>query len=392
MDNSSVFNHKLPMSGPRVLVGSNYNDQMPLYNALSYEFCRIVAETSSGTVAAPDASPRNIVQNLSAMALATATRALNIKRPTRLQPITVDDDYDLFFYVCMDANHLPELQSMRGWRQRCRKAAAFLFETWSSQLERERRHLKLLDEFDHVFLFNRASVPNVQSFTSAPCSFLSAGADCLLASPYPDSPERVIDVYSMGRRSESTHLQFLEMARRSEIFYVFDAGSGLRVYDFGEARFLTLNYIKRSRYFVAYNHSVGPKAKQMAGEEALPARIFEGAAGGAVMIGSAPRCPEFDELFNWPDAIIEIPVEPEDISSILRELDSDPERLQRASFMNATQSLRRHDWVYRWEHVLTSLGFDPPPGVLARKAALTRLAEAAEAHEPRFAGRVGALR
>ena len=100
------------------------------------------------------------------------------------------------------------------------------------------------------------------------------------------------------------------MAQEGKIFYLFDPGSGVRVYDFAQARFLTLNNIKRSRYFIAYDLNVGPKALESAGEEALPARIFEGAAGGAVMLGNAPQCPEFYEYFDWPDALIEIPVEP----------------------------------------------------------------------------------
>jgi hypothetical protein len=164
------------------------------------------------------------------------------------------------------------------------------------------------------------------------------------------------------------------MAQRSEIFYVFDVGSGLRAYSFEEARLITLNYIKRSRYFIAYRHAVGTKAVEAAGEEAIPSRMFEGAAGGAVMLGSAPRCPEFHELFDWPDALIEIPSDSNDVRAILAELDRNPKRLDRARHLNTTQSMRRHDWVYRWEHVLNTLGFEAPQKVKARKAQLEALA------------------
>jgi hypothetical protein len=368
---------------PRVLVASNYNDGMPLYNALSFEFCEVVRRASGADLLAPPEIARDQFRSLLATAAEKSARAVQRKRRSHLQTVTVEGDYDLFFYVCMNPNHLAELQSLRGWRERSRKAAVFIFESWSSWLAKEKPYLKMLDQFDHVFLFNKASIPTVRSYTSTPCSFLSAGADCLTATPYPHNPPRLIDVYSMGRRSETTHRQLFAMAQSSEIFYLFDAGSRLRVYDYAQARFLTLNNIKRSRYFVAYDLSVGPKGLESAGEEALPARLFEGAAGGSVMIGTKPKCPEFDELFDWPDAIVEIPVEPEDMRSVLARLDAEPERLAQASFMNATQSLRRHDWVYRWEDILQTMGFDVPAGVRARRARLHALADEAEASRSR---------
>jgi hypothetical protein len=245
-------------------------------------------------------------------------------------------------------------------------------------LSRDKAHLKLLDQFDHVFVYNRSSIPNLGKYTSTQRSFLAAGADCLSASPYPSPPNRCIDVYSMGRRLDFAHRQLLEMARNGEIFYIYDAGGGLHVYDFGEARFLTLNYIKRSRYFTAYSLDAGSKAQESFGEQAIATRLFEGAAGGSIILGTPPKAQEFKELFDWPDAVVEIPAEPADMRAIYRELEAQPERMQRARFMNATQSLRKHDWVYRWEQILHIVGFESPSGVSARKRALQSLAEGAE--------------
>jgi hypothetical protein len=363
---------------PRVLVGSNYNDGMRLFNALPYELCKVIAQCNPADLLAPRGIRRSEVASTIA---SKGTRLLSRSRPSNLEPVEISQDYDVFFYVCMTPNGLADLQSFQGWRKRSRKCAAFIFETWSSWLRRERRHLKALDEFDHVFVFNRASLPNLQRYTSAPCTFLPAGTDCIAASPYPLNPRRVIDVYSMGRRSEDNHRQFLEMAEASEIFYVFDPEIGTRVFDFEHARILTLNMIKRSRYFIAYDLSVGPKGLDAGGEQALPARLFEGAAGGAVMLGSTPRCPEFEQLFDWPDALIEIPVESGDVRAEFRRIETDPGRLARASFLNATQSLRRHDWVYRWEHVINTLGLDASEGMERRKLMLSDLADCAQAAE-----------
>jgi hypothetical protein len=362
---------------PRVLVGSHYNDGMTLYNASIFEFCKIIAETSHADIAAPPELQNGPSRALVSV-LSNGRRAIGRTRLPLLKPTDISDDYDFFFYVCMQPRNLSGLRAIKNWRARARKAAVFILETWSSRLANEKAYLEVLDSFDHVFLFNQASVSNVQAYTSTPCSFLPAGADCLTAAPDPADGARPIDVYSMGRRSEAAHRQLFEMARKSEIFYVYDVGSGLRVHDFEQARFLTLNYIKRSRFFIAHRHAVGTKAQEAAGEEAIPSRMFEGAAGGAVMIGSAPRCPEFTELFNWSDAVIEIPSEPNDMRSILAELEQDPERLRQASLQNVTQSLRRHDWIYRWDYVLRTLGLNTPDGVGSRQARLSALAATAE--------------
>jgi hypothetical protein len=129
---------------------------------------------------------------------------------------------------------------------------------------------------------------------------------------------------------------------------------------------------------MAYSLDAGPKATESAGEQALATRLFEGAAGGAVVLGTPPKASEFGELFDWTDAVVDIPVEPDDMRAILRDLDAQPERMSRARRMNAMQSLRKHDWVHRFEHILATLGFDPTPGVLERKARLRDLADRVE--------------
>ncbi|WP_048708632.1 glycosyltransferase [Microvirga massiliensis] len=368
----------------RTIVASNYNGQKALYNALPFEFSNVIARMEGTRVLAPERRQRPVPFDLAATTWSKARHRLGLGRSTQLVPITVEEDCDLFFYVCMNASHLADLKAIRGWRERSRKAAAFVFETWSSHLPSNRAELHLLNEFDHVFLFNKASVTNVQAYTTTPCRFLPAGTDTLLATPFPNNLSRLIDVYSMGRRSDPTHRQLLEMAAHKEIFYIFDVGTGLEVYDFWQARFVTLNYIKRSRYFIAYDLKVGPKALESSGEEAVPARFFEGAAGGAVMLGTKPKCPEFDDLFDWPDALIEIPVEPSDMRRILAELNRDPDRLAVASFRNAYESLRRHDWSYRWRDILQILGFEASEGVKARIAELNSLADSAERSHSRL--------
>jgi hypothetical protein len=43
--------------------------------------------------------------------------------------------------------------------------------------------------------------------------------------------------------------------------------------------------------------------------------------------------------------------------------------------MNVKQCLLRHDWVYRWEAILKTVGLEPMPKLSQRKKILRNLAE-----------------
>lgn len=75
---------------------------------------------------------------------------------------------------------------------------------------------------------------------------------------------------------------------------------------------------------------------------------------------------------------------------MIRELDTDPERLDQVRQANVASALTRHDWVYRWETVLGSVGMPPSPRVASRKAHLAALGDEA-AMSGRAAERPAAL-
>jgi hypothetical protein len=381
----------------RVLIVSDYNSKERAHFALSYEFCRIIAACDDADVIAPPIynyinkylgrflPPHDDlnVQNDFNRLVNGARKVFRLRNGPTFDPVEITKDYELFVYVAWSPQSLVELSRLRNWRQRCSKAVIYMHELWASTIEQNKEYLKILDQFDHVFLLHRASVEKLQQYTNAPCSFMPTGTDCLLATPYPSPPERSIDVYSIGNRPAGLHRQLIDLAEDQEIFYLYDslASSNSRVKDWREHRLLITNNIKRSRYFVAFSPAslASHKVREVQNEQVVPTRLFEGAAGGAVMIGQAPDCPEYHELFDWPDAVIPVPVDPVDIRSILKELDSQPQRIDRLRHTNAVQSLRRHDWAYRWENMLSAVGIEASPKLGERKARLRNIADAAEA-------------
>ncbi len=295
-----------------------------------------------------------------------------------LQPVTIEKDYDLFVYVCMNPADLIYLSAVKGW-ERCRRKICFMVEFYAGWLKEYAFHLSLLEDFDHVALCFSGSVDAGQAGSGVPCHHVPLGADVFRFSPFPNPPDRCVDVYSMGRRAEAMHLSLLEMAARRELFYVYDTLPGLlvRPTDHRQHRDLVANFAKRSRCFIAYPAKVGA-GDETRGQSEVGARFFEGAASGAVLIGQAPTAPAFARDFDWPDAVIGVDSSNEGVQAVLECFRTDPERMRLLGKKNASEAIRRFDWAYRWKELLRIVGMEPTPRLSQREVELARLAALAD--------------
>jgi len=251
-------------------------------------------------------------------------KGLGLRNAATIETVEITKNYDIFFYVAWSPQALVELSHIRNWRSRSKVTILYMFELWSSTLETNKSYLRLLDQFDFVFMLHSASIGQLGRYTSAHCSSLPAAVDTLIATAYPSPPKRVIYIYAMGNRSPLLHRTLINRARKRNLFYVYDSlfSSGSPVKDWAEHRLLLTNKIKRTRYFLTFNPADLPAQRPKAAEEqVVPARLFEGAAGGAIMLGTAPKCPEFETCFDWQDAGIEVSATGENIDEVLEELD-----------------------------------------------------------------------
>jgi hypothetical protein len=383
------------MSRKRVLVASEFNARDRAHFSVNYEFCRIISECDDADLVAPGLDnylarwfgalmpphdDHNVQRDFNRL-VNSFRKSLGFRNTATVERVALERDYDLFFYVAWSPQSLVELTRFRDWRKRCKRSAIYLAEVWGSTIEQDARYLELLDQFDHVFLLHPESVSRLASRTKAQCWWLPPGVDCLAASPYPSPPERVVDIYSIGNRSARLHEQLLALAQRRNYLYLYDSLSSTdsRVKNWREHRLLLANIIKRTRYFITFSPASleSPKAAKIAGEQVLPSRMFEGAVGGAVMLGSAPKCKEFEEQFPWADAVIEVD-STADIGTLIDELDAGADRINRLRHRSMTGCLRRHDWAHRWESVLSILQMKPDPQLLQRKSRLAILADEAD--------------
>jgi Glycosyl transferases group 1 len=170
------------------------------------------------------------------------------------------------------------------------------------------------------------------------------------------------------------HKALLRMAQDEGKFYVYDTINSLRAHDLDEHRSMIANYAKRSRYFIV-SPGKFDKPAETGGQSEFGYRYFEAAAPGTIMIGMrTPNNEEFDKIFNWEDAVIEVPFTSDAIVDTIQELDKQPERQMQISRTNMIQCLLHHDWLYRWEALLNIVGMQPLPMLQARKRRLEDLA------------------
>ncbi len=376
----------------RTLVASDYNAGDKAHFSVSYEFCNIICECDDVELVVPGLDNfverrfgrflpshdgHNVQRDFNRIANA-GRKSLGLRNGASVEQTAILGEYDLFVYIAWSPQSLVELSRIEGWRRRSRIAVLYLFELWESTVAADSRYLKLLEEFDHIFLLHKAPISKLARYTDAKVQWLPPAVDCLAAAPAPNAPPRCVDIYSYGNRSAPVHQRLLELTERSNLFYLYDSLSSTdsRVKSWREHRSLIANTVKRSRYFIAFNPASlgGEKSGKIAGEQVLASRLFEGAAGGAVILGSAPDCPEFKEQFPWPDAVIEISPDGSDVGDIIEALDRQDDRIAHLRAASVTGSLLRHDWAYRWETILSKVGLPRLPQLDHRKSVLADLA------------------
>jgi hypothetical protein len=303
------------------------------------------------------------------------TRKLIFANPG-LHKVRLTQQYDLFLVMCQMEHDFLNISAIEGWQDHCRTSVCWIQEMWASRIPLCKYWIHSLRRFDHIFVSARGTVATLSDAIGRPCRWLPDAVDTLRFTPYPNPPARVIDVYSIGRRREEIHRALLKATGRGDIFYVHDTfvGSMSDVLNYREHRDFLSNMAKRSRFFVVAPAKVGIPG-ETGGQVEVGARYYEGASAGTVLIGHAPECEAFRELFPWQDAVISLHADGSDVIKVLSSLEAEPERMSAISRRNAGEALLRHDWVYRWKEILRVAGIEPSPRMKLREQRLRDLAE-----------------
>jgi hypothetical protein len=362
-------NHDVREDGPRVLLFSERSIYEPaVWRGAFHEFEEILQEIDSVDLLAPMPTAR--YKNGKRLALRLGEHFKTPFNPG-VSETEVSRDYDIFFAICEKPSELLNITSVKGWKDHCRTSICLVTEFYVWEIPETKSCLEVLSQFDHVLFMFSANEP-FQKIIGGKGRYVPAGIDAFQFCPYPCPPARSVDVFSIGRRSSKTHQALLNMARETGMFYVHDTIDSLRPHNLEEHRLLMANIAKRSRYFIV-NPGKIDRPDETGGQSEFGYRYFEGAAPGAIMIGERPKNPEFDKIFYWEDAVIDLPFGSDQIRQVIEELDRQPERQMRIRQKNILECLLHHDWVYRWETVLGLAGLPPLPGLAKRKQRLKDL-------------------
>jgi hypothetical protein len=362
---------------PRVLIFSLRNIfGKALFRCPHFEFEDLICEMDSADLLAPKLDPSSA---RSSFATRLAYHAPVILNPG-LRTIPAKQQYDMLFTVCGYPQDLLMFNAVDNLREFCKTSVCLLDELWINELAKNRHFLRILAKFDLVLLYYSQTVKPLSEIIERRCLYLPPGVDAISFCPDPDPPERFIDVYSIGRRSERTHQKLLKMVRENGLFYLHDSIGGSQAINSKEHRALFANVAKRSRYFIVNPGKIDEPnltGRQMEAGN----RYFEGAASGAIMVGERPDTEVFEDLFDWPEAVTHLPYDSDNIDAVIRDLDADPGRQDRIRRTGVLQALKRHDWVYRWETILKAVGLEPMQGALERKDRLAKLVEIVSQHQ-----------
>jgi hypothetical protein len=369
MNNSAVVSKHV--SRPRTLIFSLRNIfGSDLYRCPLYEFEDIIAEIDHAEIVAPRGNPASRRNELAKRLAFHAPIALRAD----LQHLQVDRPYDLFFAICGSPRDLLMVDAAAQLSDACSFKVCLVDELWVKQMHNHRHFISVLRRFDLVILYYSQSVEALGQRIGRRCVFVPPGIDSIRFCPYPTNPKRVVDVYSIGRRAQTTHEAIVRMVKERGIFYLHDSVDGTQAMNSREHRSLFANIVKRSKYFIV-NPGLIDLPDRRGNQIEIGNRYFEGAAAGAVMIGELPNNGEFERLFDWPDAIIHLKYGSDKIDALISALEAEPERQERIRRTNVIKALTRHDWVYRWEAILKHAGLEATPGLAQRKRRLVQLAE-----------------
>lgn len=371
----------------RMLLYSSRHYEQVVWRCGQTEFEDVICAVDDVDMVAPKLIDRSLAHGRTLekiQRLARRKLGIDVGLAPRLERVRLTRDYELFCMYVQGLADLEALDAIPDWRKRCAKAVCLIEEIWAADLSGwGQQTLERLAEFDQITCGHYGTIKPLQKLVGRTCWWLPGAVDAFRFFPGPAPPPRSIDVYSMGRRSELSHRALLDHATKHGWLYLFDTLEPRRVRegDLVQHRVQLAELVKRTRYFVA-NKGRADAIERIHTQEELGLRSFEGAAGGAVLLGQFPKSDVARALFDWPDAHIEVPYDSTDMPAIIDALERTPERVARIRRDNVVNSLRRHDWAYRWRCVLTALDMAPSEPLMHRERQLHELATRVERAVP----------
>lgn len=292
--------------------------------------------------------------------------------PTTARHRPPADHYDVAVFIPFTAWELPLLEEIGRLRDVAARVVVYLPEVWPMVAGDQRLRYEPWHLVDDIFVGIHPSIAVMAENLGREVRHLPMAADVHSFRPRTLDDPRPIDVLNIGRRIPGLHEELLKWADRTHRFYRYDTFRTASIDDpIQHRRDLGQWYQRASVALCSYPKHDRPEETR--GLRVVPQRLWEGLAGGAVMIGMPPD--EELQRIAVGEAVVEhLPADPEEgVAAIEKLVDGDTREIRRR---NLDLALRRHDWVHRWITMFEALGSDVPPDAIQRAKELSGIADA----------------
>jgi len=335
-----------------------------------FELENIMVQTCNAQLLIPSA--RDLVQWSSKLPpLANRIVRKFVKSTTGLYELPPLPDFsdkpNVLVLIGISGADIELLSSIPKWRQRFDVVIAYVFDSWGTEI-----FPKSVYKLDHLFVALPEVVDKLKSMFKIPVSLIPFGADVLDQGSY--QVNRSIDITSFGRIPEQYHGAFIDKFNQPGSEQIYYKSTPRALQEFPKISYekrkdeedtmLLFHILRLSKITLAFDTRY-PGMRYFP-YSFITLRWFYGAATGGAIVGKRPTTPLMDELFNWEDATIELPDDPQKSVEFVAELLQDTNRLQSIYKRNYVESLARHDWRYRIQSMLEAVQV-PLPHVLSEE-------------------------
>src|SRR5258706_9919004 len=111
-----------------------------------------------------------------------------------LKRVPLKKDYDLMVIMCRTYCDFLYVNAIDDWKDRVKTTICWIDELWAANLPLYKYWVPSLRRFDHVVVGMQGTAAPLSDAIGRFCHCVPAGADAIRFSPYPESPDRRVDV------------------------------------------------------------------------------------------------------------------------------------------------------------------------------------------------------
>lgn len=339
---------KIIMLKDKLLILSQRRLNFKVSRCVPYEFEETVAKLEGSEIIS--LLPQNFFQIKNRISNRLARNTKILFKPGITASLT-NNNYEIILVVCQLTRDLPSIYATGLLKNNSKKKICWLEEIWTKDIKHLVGHLHILKMFDYVITSCKDSVETLEKYIGKKIYYLPPGVDSIKFSPYPNYPERSIDLLAIGRKSKNTHNDLLKNIDGKNFFYIYDTLVAKTEFSLlSQHRRLIAEMSKRSCFFLANKAKIN-RDDETAQQEEIGYRFFEGISSGAILVGDYPKNQEFSKNFDWDNSVIQFNKDDINLFEFLHKLSKEKDLLTNIRINNMINALQRHDWLYRWKTI-----------------------------------------